>query len=141
TRYAERRPQYRMPKDPSAKSSWPLLTLAALSFIPILGFFIAAVALPWALRSNRPRSRLAGILAGVAAVLQMVGIGVFAYTHTSSAEMADLDTHSAQMDIDRIALELEKYHASHAEYPGSLELLIGYPIPHVMVNIRDLHHG
>ena len=129
------------PTPRPTKSSWPLVTLAALSFLPGLGILFAAVALSWALLSDRPRARLAGFLAAGGAILQIGGLLLYTFTHTNSREMVAVDQQAAQVEVNRIALELEKYHASHGEYPGSLELLIGYPIPHMLVNIRDVHHG
>src|ERR1051326_2435112 len=39
------------------QASWPLLVVAACSFLPGLGFFFAAGAVSWALLSSRPRRR------------------------------------------------------------------------------------
>ncbi len=123
------------------RKSWPLLTLAALSFIPGFGLFFAAAALSWALVSNRPKARLAGILATTGAVLQ-IGLGGLMYFWLDKRpEMAEARRITAQQDMVKVVNALEDYHAEHNAYPHDLVTLVGYPIPTRFLNISDQSAG
>lgn len=130
-----------MPPDPKPKSSWPLLTLAALSFIPGLGFLIAAVALTWALVSKRPRARLAGILAVAGVVVQLILGGAILFWARDRPEFVAAERESTGLDLGKVVAALEDFHAEHHAYPANLRVLLGYPIPLRMVNITDQSGG
>lgn len=123
------------------KASWPLLTLAILGFIPAFGFLFASVALTWALNSSRPRARLAGWLAVFGAVANLVMAIVLASIGSTPESRQTTDRRMAQLELSKIAAALEADRGADGTYPASLELLVGYPIPHRILNIRDIHHG
>jgi hypothetical protein len=125
----------------TAKSSWPLVTLGALSFVPGFGFFIAAVALTWALVSDRPRARLAGILAVAGAVCQLVFGALVLHWYSASPEYAKATQESTRLDLAKVVAALEDFHGEHHAYPANLQLLVGYPLPVRMINITDQSGG
>jgi hypothetical protein len=130
-----------MPKDPSAKSSWPLLTVAALSFIPGFGFLFAAAALSWALLSDRPRARLAGALAVAGAVANLAGGAIILLWVRKRPEFQQVQQESTRRDLSVLVGELESFHAKNGRYPASLQELVGYPIPLKLINIYDNNGG
>ena len=118
-----------------------MLTLAALSFIPGFGLFFAAAALSWALVSNRPRAKLAGILAVTGAGLQL-GLGAFTLIRTKdNPEMVQAQRLVISQDLAKVVGALEDYHAENNAYPATLKQLLGYPIPTRFVNIMDQSAG
>ncbi|HTO72663.1 MAG TPA: type II secretion system protein GspG [Gemmatimonadales bacterium] len=127
-------------RKPPGKS-WPLLTLAVLSFIPGFGFIIAAAALSWALVSNRPKAKLAGILAAAGALAQL-GLGlVLLVRQQDKPETRVAQRALTGRDLAKVVAALEDYHAEHHAYPARLDDLIGYPIPTRFVNILDNSSG
>jgi hypothetical protein len=124
-----------------AKRSWPLLTLAATSFIPGFGFFLGAAAVTWGLLSDRPRAKLAVVIGMVGAMLQLAGTALVMWTMHDNPVMRKAMVTTAARDLARLAVELDAYHTRTGYYPGSLQELVGYPIPTRMININDVSAG
>jgi hypothetical protein len=125
---------------PTPKSSWPLLTLAGLSFIPGIGFLIGAVALTWALLSQRPRARLAGILAATGGALNFIGCIVVVLAMRHNPIMMEAQAAQTRKDLTMVVRELERFHTRKDRYPATLQELVGLPVPTTLVNIYD-HSG
>src|SRR5690242_695276 len=123
------------------RSGWPLLVVAALSFVPGFGLFVAAGAVTWGLVSNRRRARLAVAIAATGALLNLVAAAVLVRSmeHQDAFQRAELA--QARQDLTRLAHELEQYRARTGRYPANLQLLIGMPIPTHLVNIYDHSQG
>ncbi len=128
------------PSEPG-KSSWPLITLAALSFIPVFGFFFAGAALTWALNSSRPRARLAGWMAVAGGVLNMVGMVFLALSgqHTPAAEQQARTV--AERELGRIVIALETDHTTRRSYVASLKGLQLARFPKELLPINDVSGG
>lgn len=111
------------------KPSWPLLLAAALSFIPILGFFIAAVAITWALVSSRPKARRALIIAAVGALLTVVEIGGAMLLIDDKVSFRDAFAEVARENLGEVVLALEEHRAANGSYPPDLlRLRASYPL-------------
>lgn len=105
------------------RPAWPLLLLAGLSFIPILGFFIAGVALTWALVTSRPKAKTAIIMAAAGAFLSVAELGVLAYVGRNAVNMEQIRAMGAREDLRKIVLELERYRGANGRYPAELSAL------------------
>ena len=130
-----------MRTDSSTKSSWPLLTLAALSFIPGFGLLFSAGALSWALLSDRPRARLAGGLAVTGALANLAAGAAMLLWVRTRPEFQQAQQETTRRDLSALVRELEAFHARNGRYPGSLQELVGYPIPLKLINIYDNNGG
>jgi hypothetical protein len=126
-----------MPEPIPARRSWPLVTLASLSFIPGLGFLLAAIAVSWALVSDRPKARLALILGGAGALLNVVGALLTFYLFRDTTLMREARRASAQQNLVQILLALEQDRGTKGRYPATLEELVGRPVPTKLINITD----
>lgn len=123
------------------KPSWPLLLLAALSFLPGIGFFFASAAVAWALVSDRPRARIALGLGAAGALLQIVAIVVLIITLRDDPAMRRATRATTVADLNRLVVALDRYKANSGRYPATLQELAGYPIPLRMLNIYDQSAG
>lgn len=121
--------------------SWPLLTLAATSFIPVFGFVLAAAAVTWGLLSDRPRTRLAIGIGVAGAVFQVAGMALLLWVLRDNPAIRDAQVASVSTDLARITVELEAYRVSAGRYPASLQQLVSRRIPARMVNIMDFSAG
>ena len=132
-----------MPSVPPApaRRAWPLLLVAAGSFIPGLGFVFAAAAVSWGLVAERPRTRLAIGIAATGAFLNLVGCGLVLVTTQHEAAFARLEAAQTRHDLDRLVVAIERYHDRTSRYPDNLHVLVGMPIPTQMVNIYDHSQG
>jgi hypothetical protein len=130
-----------IPLAPRTKSSWPLIVLAATSFVPGFGFFLGAAAVTWGLLSDRPRAKLAIVLGGSGALLQVLLIAIIGWRMRDSPEMRQVQTAGAVNDLNAIVLALDEYHTNRKRYPPTLLDLIGRPIPVRFINIYDQTAG
>jgi hypothetical protein len=126
---------------PSRARSWPLIVLAAASFVPFLGIFFGAAAVTWGLLSERPRARLAIILGGSGAFLQMAGGLALALFLQTAPSMRQYQAQSTAQDLERLVTALDAYRASTGHYPATLHVLVGRPLPAGLVNIYDQTRG
>jgi Type II secretion system (T2SS), protein G len=123
------------------KASWPLIALAVLSFIPGFGFFFAALTITWALLSDRPRARLALILAAAGGLLTIAEGGALLYYGSHSPEFQQARVEMAQQDLERVVAALERYHAAKGEYPEELTIAFSRIEPARFVNVIDRSHS
>lgn len=121
------------------RPSWPLLVLAGLSLIPFLGFFIAAVAITWALVTSRPRAKTAIILASVGALLTVAESVLLMVVMKDRVNMSDVWAAGARQDMERIAVELERYRGANGRYPDDLGAIQGGR--NLLLNISDQTSG
>jgi hypothetical protein len=106
------------------KPSWPLLTLASLSFLPGFGFFIGSVAVTWGLLTERPRGRLAIGIAATGALLNALVITVVLLKAKPDGSIfAQAFSEVARQDMVRVVEALEAYHQRESAYPASLNEL------------------
>jgi len=126
---------------PSAKRSWPLLVLGACAFVPGFGIFFGAAAVTWGLVSDRPRAKWGVLLGGAGALLNLVGGAVLVgrFEHTSVVERSRIEM--TRRDLGAVVLELERYRDRTGRYPGTLQQLVGRPIPLRLLNIYDQTAG
>lgn len=94
----------------ATKRSWPLLLVAACSFIPGLGFFVGAIAVAWALLSDRPRARVAAVFAGLGAFANLAGIILVSVYMNRTPEMARFNQEMTRQDLVRVVYRLYQYH-------------------------------
>lgn len=123
------------------KSSWPLLLLAVTGFIPVLGFLTGSVAVTWGLMSSRPRARLATILGGIGAVGQLVLLVAIWVPYRNDPAFVEVRRRMALHDLYQIEQALGAYRQEHGSYPPSLGVLVGYPIRHTLMNLKDQGMG
>jgi hypothetical protein len=124
----------------ATKRSWPLLLVAACSFIPVLGFFIGAIAVSWGLLSDRPRARLATTLAAVGAFANLAGLLLVTFFFQRTPEAARLNREATRRDLARVVAALESYRERTGAYPTSLAAL-ERPFAIPPVNIHDQGAG
>jgi len=104
----------------SGKPNWPLLTLAALSFIPGFGFLIGAAAITWALISSRSRARLALIIAATG-LAGNIALGVFVYRFAmTDPAMVEARRELVAVQLALVVEGLEAHRAQHGAYPKEL---------------------
>ena len=124
------------------KPSWPLLTLAVLSFVPGLGFFLGSIAVSWGLLSERPRARLAVGIGAAGALAHLVVFGVFFATFNQRSSLfRQAFAEVTRQDLGGLVLALETYHRRESAYPPTLLELqrkLGFRRP---VNILDRSAG
>lgn len=123
------------------KASWPLVALAALAFVPGLGFIFGAVAVTWGLVSDRPRARLAIGLGAAGAFLNLIGAIVFSFALKDNPIMRQARDAATQQDLVKVVFALERYRGSRARYPSDLQELVGRPVPTTLLNIYDQSAG
>lgn len=129
-------------RDAPPKKSWPLFTVAALAFVPVIGILFGAAGLTWGLLSSRPRAIRAAFLAGGGALLNVIvlfGIGYYLGRGTGAFDQAM--TAGAQKDLLTLVRELEQYHDEHDAYPPSLSALQQRPAVLRTINIYDQTAG
>jgi hypothetical protein len=122
--------------------SWPLFTVAALAFVPVIGILVGAAGLTWGLRSSRPRAIKAAFSAAGGALLNILvlfGIGYYLGKGTGAFDQAM--TAGAQRDLLTLVRELEEYHGNHDAYPPSLSALQQRPAMLRTINIYDQTAG
>lgn len=133
---------------PRTPAAWPLLLVAACSFIPGFGLIFGAIAVPWGMVSVRPRARL-GVLIGAAGALLNVA-GAFALVVLTEDTKTFTQTQAMQTarDLKTLVMALEDYHAKNGHYPPSLQALVSVPVPGVgvvvpthFINIYDHMKG
>jgi Type II secretion system (T2SS), protein G len=127
--------------EPAPRRAWPLLLLAACSFVPGLGFFLGAAAVTWALVTNRPRRKLAVALGATGALLNLVAPVVVMLRTADRGEFTRIQSEFTRQDLTRLVAELEQYRAQTGHYPATLQILVGVPIPRRLINIYDRSRG
>lgn len=128
---------------PSAKPSWPLFTVAALAFLPLLGIVFGAIGLTWGLVSSRPRAMRAALIAGGGAMINLVGIFIAAwYISTEHGDVYDqVAVTRTQQDLLVLVRAIESYREEHDAYPPSLTALQRRPAALRTINIFDPMSG
>jgi hypothetical protein len=126
----------------TTRPAWPLFVLAALSFTPILGFFVGAVGASWALMSSRKRALRAAVISGTGALLNLAGMIVFSATTLTNNPVTDAAlARAAHEDLLTLTEALDEHHAETGEYPPSLQSLQRALMPLQIVNIYDQSGG
>jgi hypothetical protein len=123
------------------RAAWPLIVLAVLAFIPFLGILFAAIAVTWALVSDRPRTRLVIGIAAVGALCTFVEMFVISRTLIDTKAMKNAQLTMARDDLAKIVSALEDYRRSHESYPTNLMTLVSQPVPTRLLNIYDHSAG
>jgi hypothetical protein len=126
---------------PEAKRSWPLLLLAGCSFIPSFGFLFGAAGVSWGLVSDRPRARLAVVLAAVGALLNLMGGGLLMWHLQGQPAYAPMYAASSRADLNKLVAAIEGYHKDTGAYPARLGVFGQLPYSLKMVNISDFSGG
>ena len=131
-------PERRTPPTPH-KRAWPLVTLAATSFVPFLGIFLGSAAVTWGLVTDRPRARLAIALGASGALLQL-GVGmVIGLVMRDSETMRATRSAMVATNLTELVIALDAYRADAGEYPATLQAFVGHPVPTRLINIQDHH--
>lgn len=130
-----------MVKIHSGKPNWPLLTLAALSFIPGFGFLIGAAAITWALITSRSRARLALAIAAIGFLGNIVlSVLIYRYAMTDPAT-AELRRRMVAIELGRVVEAVDAHKAEHGRYPSRLEAIVALPKLRRPVSIFDQSAG
>jgi hypothetical protein len=124
----------------SSRAAWPLLLVAALSFIPVLGFFIGSAAVTWALLTDRPRARLAMGLGAGGALLNVAAFLALAWVGSRHDAMRLAQAQIVERDLGRLVVAIEAFRERTGEYPETLQALLG-PLRLGSVNIYDPTRG
>ena len=116
------------------KSAWPLFVLAALAFVPGVGFFCGAGAATWGLLSKRPRALVAAAIAAVGVVAQVAGFSAWLFfSGARSPLITQALAEVAGRDMVRLVQAIDDYRAATGAYPSSLTALargnVGRPLP------------
>jgi hypothetical protein len=106
--------------DQERGKSWPLMLLAALSLIPVLGFLFGFAAACWGLVTDRPRGILAAALGGTGALLNLVVLAVVGLSQTTKGQAGGLAGAIARTELDTLVSHLDRYHHAHGRYPARL---------------------
>ncbi len=130
-----------MPKvNRGERSAWPLIVVAALSFVPAAGIVAAAAALAWAFVGSRPRARTAVVVAAAGVLFNVaVAVAVMRHFH-ASREIRAVEARDTRADLNRLVRALDDYHARTGRYPPTLSALVAYWVPERILNIHD-HTG
>jgi protein-S-isoprenylcysteine O-methyltransferase Ste14 len=123
------------------KRSWPLIALAVCSFVPVLGIFFGAAAATWGLVSSRPRALLGAGVGAAGALLNMLGMVLLAIGMSDNPTVVAAQQHVTRQELAQLVQELETYRTRHDAYPGTLQALLGSPIPTRFLNIHDQSGG
>jgi hypothetical protein len=128
---------------PRPKPAWPLLLVAVLAFIPFIGVLFGAIAVTWALVTDRPRARLSLVIGGTGAVLNLAIPVVIALRAPHDQALDRVLAEQARDDLSKLVLELERYHSQTGHYPPNLQALVlgAIPIPPRFINIYDRTQG
>lgn len=102
------------------RASWPVLVLAGLSLVPILGFFFGVAAAIWGLLTDRPRGLLAAGLGAAGAILNIGILGAIGVTIASRQHKGGVSAMVAQGELDTLVNHIELYHEAHGNYPARL---------------------
>jgi hypothetical protein len=119
-----------------------LFVLAVLSFTPMLGFFVGAVGVSWALMSSRRHALRAAAIAGTGALLNLVGMvlfGAFALKGNPATEAALAQ--AARDDLLELVTAIDEHRAEAGAYPPTLQVLQRQLMPLKIVNIYDQSAG
>lgn len=119
-------------------SSWPLLLLAGLSLIPVLGFFFGVAAACWGLVTDRPRGILAAALGGAGALLNIAVIAVLGTSLANRTHSGGISSMIAQTELDTLVTHLDQYHVDHQRYP---ERLADLPRPALGKALPTIDHS
>ncbi len=122
------------------KASWPLLALAALAFLPGVGFFLGAAAVTWGLVTSRPRANLAVGLGAAGALLNLTAILVATFVLKDTPALREARETVTEQDLVKVVFALERFREDRGRYPGALQELVS-PIPIGFVNIYDQTAG
>lgn len=129
-----------VPVEP--RPAWPLFVLAALSFTPILGFFVGAVGASWALMSSRRRALRAAVIAGTGALLNLVGMMVFgAFFAKGSPATDEVLARTTRENLLKLVAAIDEHHAETGGYPRSLQILQRKLMPLEIMSIYDQSAG
>ncbi|HEU5218758.1 MAG TPA: hypothetical protein VFU23_08860, partial [Gemmatimonadales bacterium] len=106
------------------KPAWPLYLVAALAYIPLLGFFLGSVAVTWGLVSSRPHARRAAVIAATGALLNVLLV-VLAIVVPGPGRVAfqQENRNAVEESLGEILAALEAHHAATHAYPASLKAL------------------
>ena len=110
------------------ESSWPLLTLAILSFLPGAGFVCGSLAVTWGLLSDRPRARLAIGIGATGAFLQLIAFAIIVASRGPDAfriggVLSELTREYTRQNLVTVVEGLERYHRQESVYPENLQQL------------------
>jgi len=122
----------------SKRWAWPLVLVACGSLIPFLGLVFAAVALSWALLTDRPRRKVAIGLAAAGGVLNIGGPVALTLWSRTSGRMVAVRAAAAHRDLALIVNALEQYRTKRGRYPRDLAGLVAEEFPIVRLNVYDL---
>ena len=123
------------------KRAWPLVTLAATSFIPGLGILLGSAAVTWGLVTDRPRARLAIGLGAAGALLQLAGAVTLTIWTRDSESVQTARTVMVANELTAIVVALDDHRAKAGRYPATLRELVGYPVPMRFINVQDQFGG
>lgn len=135
------------PTEPSAaptktRPAWPLFVLAGLSYTPILGFFVGAVGASWGLMSSRRGALRAAAISAGGALLNLVGMMVFASSFTDGNPAAEQALgRAAREELVGLVAAIDRHRETAGEYPASLQLLQRKLMPFQVINIYDQSAG
>ena len=123
------------------QASWPLLVVAACSFLPGLGFFFAAGAVSWALLSSRPRRRLALALGVGGAVFNIVGSLFLVAAFSGSPDVQHAQAELTRRQLTSLVAAIDDYRRRHGAFPADLRALQRAAIPFRVIPINDQSRG
>ena len=123
------------------KRAWPLFVVAGASFVPGFGVFFGAVAVTWALISDRPRALVAAGLGATGAFLNILGGGLLMWHLGHNPTYATAGAASARRDLSRLVAALETYRQEQGQYPAGLDAFTQLPYSLRLVNIQDFSAG
>ena len=95
------------------------------------------LALTWALLTDRPRAKVAGILAGAGALLNLAGVAAMVLLGRNTETMRVAREATIRENLVQLVLALEQEHAASGAYPETLQQLVGFPLPRRLLNIHD----
>ncbi len=110
------------PAPARPRATWPLYLVAALAFIPGLGFILGSIAVSWGLVSSRPGARRAVALAASGALLNILGmLLLFSKSGSGTAVFRDEFRRGLERNLGDVVLALEEYQSKRHSYPESLQ--------------------
>jgi hypothetical protein len=124
------------------KSAWPLFVLAALAFVPGVGFFCGAGAATWGLLSKRPRALVAAAIAAVGVVAQVAGFSAWLFfSGARSPVISQALAEVARRDLVRLVGAIDDYRAANGAYPASLTALVNRDLGSRQLPVYDQGAG